>query len=48
MNKRSPLIHRRTQHVGVLSDGIWSAHDRGRGDNGVPCTNLISLYPTHP
>lgn len=26
---------RRQQHVGVLSDGIWTAHSRRDGDNGV-------------
>jgi hypothetical protein len=26
--KLSSLVVRRQQHTGVLSDGMWSAHDR--------------------
>lgn len=26
--KRTNFIRRRQQHVGVLSDGMWVAHDR--------------------
>lgn len=33
---------RRQQHVGVLSDGIWSAHSRLAGDNGVPAPTTTS------
>lgn len=38
--KHQPLIHRRLQHVGVLSDGIWTAHSRRAGDNGVSSPNI--------
>lgn len=37
MTKRTHAPLRRTQHVGVLSDGVWSAHDRrAAGSNGAP------------
>lgn len=36
MNNDS-FVRRRQQHLGVLSDGRWVAHDRRvRRDNGVP------------
>lgn len=35
MNKRI-APRRRQQHVGVLSDGIWTAHSRAVGNNDVP------------
>ena len=35
--KSTKFIHRRPQHVGVLSDGMWTAHDRRvAGSNGAP------------
>lgn len=34
MRKFTSLVRRRSQHIGVLSDGRWSAHDR-RGDGAT-------------
>jgi hypothetical protein len=37
MKKRTHAPYRRPQHVGVLSDGVWTAHDRRvAGSNGAP------------
>lgn len=36
--KFQDIYHRRPQHVGVINQAVWSAHDRGAGDNGVPCS----------
>lgn len=36
MTKRTHAPRRRTQHVGVLSDGVWTAHDRRVDGATVP------------
>jgi hypothetical protein len=41
MTKRTHAPRRRTQHVGVLSDGVWTAHDR-RVDGATAPRSLTS------